>query len=98
MPKFTAKKYSQCSLEELYEENHKVKIEIDKFRKKYGSKRLGQMKLLQRCLYKKYGFFVPLIYSHGKEHEFWRLLKVIIKGVSIQSRIGERKRNEDSGK
>ena len=53
------------------------------------------MKLLQRCLYKKYGFFVPLTYSQGKEHEFWRLLKVIIKGVAIQSRIGERKGKDE---
>ena len=96
MTKFTEKKYSKCTLEELFEENHKVKIELDKFRKKYGTKRLGQFKLLQKCLYKKYGFFVPLKYNEGKEHEFWRLLKVIIKGVAIQSRIGERRgKNEN---
>ena len=72
-----------------------MKVEIDKFRKKYGSKRVGQMKLLQKCLYKKYGFFVPLTYKEGKDHEFLRLLKLIIKGVSIQSRIGERRGNND---
>ena len=93
MAKFIGKKYGQCTLEELFEENHKVKIEIDKFRKKYGTKRLGQFKLLQKCLYKKYGIFVPLKYKEGKVHEFWKMLKVIIKGIAVQARISERKKN-----
>ena len=93
MAEFPGKKYGQCSIEELFEENHKVRVELDKFRKKYGTKRLGQLKLLQKCLYKKYYVFVPLTYKGGKDHEFWKMLKVILKGVAVQSRISERKKN-----
>lgn len=97
MTKFTSKKYGKCTLEELYEENHLVRVELDKFRKKYGSKRLGHFKLLQKCLYKKYKIFVPLRYKEGKDHEFWKMIKVMMKGVSAQARISERKRGKEDG-
>ena len=95
MTKFTGKKYGKCSIEELFEENHRVRLELDKFRKKCGTKRLGQFKLLQKYLYKKYGIFIPLRYKEGKDHEFWKMLKVIIKGIAVQARISERKKNGD---
>lgn len=98
MVKFTPKKYWKCTLEELFEENHKVKLEIDRFKKKYGSKRIGQMTLLQQCLYKKYNFYVPLKYANGDDHEFWKLLKAVLKGVSMRSRISERRKNGDINK
>lgn len=84
-------------LEELYKLNHEAKKKIDKFRKKYSTKRAGMLHLLHWTLYKKYKVFVPLKYKNGKDHEFWQLVKAVLTAVDITARITERKGGKKNG-